>query len=122
MHAANAAAIVYRSEKETIFVMRRVCPKWYLQIMRRQSTICGAGGVNSKRIGGDLKMTVGEIIEMDIITDGTEVVIRDSESNFLAKGVWYCDRILKYLKHKVQSFTWEVGKNNVIINLKEDGK
>ena len=38
-----------------------------------------------------------------------------------AKGVWYCDGILKYLRHKVQSFTWEVGKN-VIINLKEDGK
>lgn len=52
-------------------------------------------------------MTVGNIFEMGIAKDNTEVFIRDSEFHVLAHGNWYQDHILEYLHDEVESFTWQ---------------
>lgn len=64
-------------------------------------------------------MKVSKIIRLDIVTDGTEVFIRDADFHLLAKRNWYQDNVLHYLNCKVESFTWK-DDNKLYIDLKQE--
>lgn len=64
-------------------------------------------------------MKLNQIVELDIVTDETEIFIRDENSHLLAKGNWYKDSILHRLDCKVESFTWH-DDNNLYIDLKQE--
>jgi len=53
-------------------------------------------------------MTVNKIFEeTGLVDDNTELFIRDSDFQVLARGSWYQDNILGYGEHEVESFTWQ---------------
>lgn len=51
-------------------------------------------------------MKVNQIVELGIIKDDTEVIIRD-EFKMLAHGNWYQDNVLKYADAEAEAFTWQ---------------
>jgi len=53
-----------------------------------------------------------------LITDETEIIIRDPEMITLAKGNWFQDNILKYSDSMVESFVWQ-DDHKFFIDLKE---
>lgn len=53
-------------------------------------------------------MTLEKIYEMGLIKDNTEIFVRQGEGlHVLAHGNWYQDNILNYMRHEVESFTWQ---------------
>ena len=52
-------------------------------------------------------MTAKKILELGLIDDGTEILIRDEDSRVLAHGNWYQDNVLEYMHREIESFTWQ---------------
>lgn len=63
------------------------------------------------------EMTVEKILELGLIDDDTEILIRDEDSRVLAHGNWYQDNVLAYGSRYVQSFTWQ-DDNKCFIDIK----
>lgn len=63
-------------------------------------------------------MRICDVFELGIIKDDTEVCIRDTDFNLLAKGKWYENHILDYIIqiYKVESFTWQ-DDNKIYIDI-----
>jgi len=57
-------------------------------------------------------MTAGELLELGIIDDNTEIFICDTDFNVLARYVWYQDEMLDLSEREIESFTWR--KDNEI--------
>lgn len=52
-----------------------------------------------------------------IIDEDTEIVIRDSDMQLMARGNWFNDDVLDSLDHEAESFTWQ-DDNKFFIDLK----
>ncbi len=52
-------------------------------------------------------MTVSNLHELGLITDNTEIFIRDEYLKLIAHGSWYEDEILEYSNTEVESFSWQ---------------
>lgn len=61
-------------------------------------------------------MRVEDVINLDLCTDETIIVIRDENCDCLACGNWFEDRVLKYLTSEIDSFTWQ-SDNKLYIDL-----
>lgn len=63
-------------------------------------------------------MRICDVFELGIIKDDTEVYIRDTNFNLLAKGNWYEDHVVDYIIsiHPVKSFTWQ-DDNKIYIDI-----
>lgn len=64
-------------------------------------------------------MTLERIIELGLITDDTEVWLRNSEHHALAHGNWYQDAILDLMGREIERFVWQEN-NKVYVDVKEE--
>ena len=53
-----------------------------------------------------------------MITDDTQIIIRDCKNNFVAAGKWFEDGILEKADKPVESLSYWVDRNRLHINLK----
>lgn len=53
-----------------------------------------------------------------MITDDTQIIIRDRENNFVAAGKWFEDGILEKADKPVESLNYWVDSDRLHINLK----
>lgn len=56
-------------------------------------------------------MTLSKVIELGLVTDETEVWIRDENMRTLAHGNWYQDNVLDYMDKELECFTWQDDHN-----------
>lgn len=63
-------------------------------------------------------MRICDVFELGIIKDDTEVYIRNTDFNLLAKGNWYENHVVNYIIgiHSVESFTWQ-DDNKIYIDI-----
>ncbi|QHJ85066.1 MAG: hypothetical protein [Bacteriophage sp.] len=62
-------------------------------------------------------MKVQEILLMDLVTDNTEIFIRNQNFGVLTQGKWYQKNVSGYLGYVVEGFTWQ-DDDKVYIDLK----
>lgn len=65
-------------------------------------------------------MALSEIINLSLVNDNTEIIIRNQDSRVVAQGNWYQDAIQDYLRAYVESFTWQ-DDNKLYININRIG-
>lgn len=52
-------------------------------------------------------MTISKLYDAGIIDDSTEIIVRNENFGVLARGNWYMDNILEYMKKELEGFTWQ---------------
>lgn len=78
-------------------------------------------GIKRKRFettGRYSGMTVSKIHEMGLITDDTEIFIRDKDFKLIAHGNWYEDKMLEYSDTEAEGFSWQ-DDNKIFIDLRQ---
>lgn len=52
-------------------------------------------------------MTISKLHDAGIIDDSTEIIVRSENFGVLARGNWYMDNILEYMKKELEGFAWQ---------------